>query len=287
MTKIISGNTIANNILNNIKTDLINYNVKPKLGIIILGDNPASLLYIKKKREAATKIGINIVIKNLDISCSEQTIINAIEIMNNDKLINGIIVQLPLPPTLNEEKILNTISYYKDVDGFHTKNIGNLALNNRNPLFIPCTALSCLHIFETLNIDLKGKNIVIIGKSNIVGLPLMLALLKKDATVTVCHIETLNIKEHTKCADILISACGNPEMIKKDWIKDDAIIIDVGINYISDNSDPSKRKLVGDVDINDVKEKVSYITPVPYGIGPITVAILMSNTFKAFKLQNS
>ena len=286
MNKIIDGNLIANNILNEIQIKLEEYNNKPKLGIIILGNNPASLLYIKKKQEACKKIGINIIIKNLHINSSENDIINIISQMNLDDSINGIIVQLPLPKHLNEEKILNTIDYYKDVDGFHIKNMGQLALNNRTPLFIPCTALSCMKIFDSINLELKGKNIVIIGKSNIVGIPLMHLLLKKSATIIVCHIDTINLKQYTINADIIISACGQPEMIKEEYIKEGSIIIDVGINYIDDSSKKSGKKLVGDVEFNNVLNKVSFITPVPCGVGPITIAMLVSNIFKAFLFHN-
>lgn len=281
----IDGNKIANEVLNNIKNNLISYNVKPRLEVILLGDSPASLLYIKKKEEACKKVGIIININKLSINTNEEYIINLIKSMNSNKLVNGIIVQLPLPKTLNEEKILNNIDYLKDVDGFNVKNMGELAMNNRNPTFIPCTVLSCLKIFENINLDLVGKNIVIISNSNIVGIPLSLILLKKKATVTVCHINTLNLEEHTKYADVIISACGQAKIIKKEYIKKDSIVIDIGINYIINNNN-SKKKLVGDVDIEDVENKVSYITPVPGGVGPITVSMLLQNTFYAFKLQN-
>tara|TARA_Y100000741_G_C18246709_1_gene555776 strand:- start:105 stop:953 length:849 start_codon:yes stop_codon:yes gene_type:complete len=279
---IIDGNKISNNVLDDIKNELIMHNYKPRLEVILLGDNHASILYVKKKKEACEKIGIIVNINKLSIDSSEEYIIDLIKTMNLNNLINGIIVQLPLPKNLNEEKILNNIDYFKDVDGFHVKNIGELALNNREPTFIPCTVLSCLKIFENINLDLVGKNIVIIGNSNIVGIPLSLILLKKKATVTVCHINTLNLQEHTKYADILISACGQPEIIKKEYVKKDSIIIDIGINYTNN----FKKKLVGDVDFIDVKDKVKYITPVPGGVGPITVSMLLLNTLKAFKLQN-
>ena len=279
---IIDGNKISNNVLDDIKNELIMHNYKPRLEVILLGDNHASILYVKKKKEACEKIGIIVNINKLSIDSSEEYIIDLIKTMNLNNLINGIIVQLPLPKNLNEEKILNNIDYFKDVDGFHVKNIGELALNNREPTFIPCTVLSCLKIFENINLDLVGKNIVIIGNSNIVGIPLSLILLKKKATVTVCHINTLNLQEHTKYADILISACGQPEIIKKEYVKKDSIIIDIGINYTNN----FKKKLVGDVDFIDVKDKVKHITPVPGGVGPITVSMLLLNTLKAFKLQN-
>ena len=282
----IDGKRIADNILNNIYWKIYDYINKPVLSIILVGSSQASLLYIKKKMEACERVGIKIKLEKFNDKIEESFLLEEIERNNKDKNVNGIIVQLPLPKNLNEERILNAIDYYKDVDGFHVKNIGELALNNRLPTFIPCTALSCLKILESINIDLKGKNVTIIGKSNIVGLPLNLLLLKKGSTVTVCHIDTIDLPSHTKNADIIISACGQPNMIKKEWIKEKSIIIDVGINYIEDSSKKSGRKLVGDVDFYNVKEKASYITPVPGGVGPLTVAMLISNTLKAYEIQN-
>ena len=287
MAIVIDGKKIADNILNNIQYKIKGFINKPRLSIIIVGNSSASLLYIKKKTEACNKAGIQIQLEKFNEGIEESSLLEVIERNNKDKSINGIIVQLPLPKYVNEERILNTIDYYKDVDGFHVKNIGELALNYRVPTFIPCTALSCVKILESINIDLKGKNVTIIGNSNIVGLPLNLLLLKKGSTVTVCHIDTIDLPSHTKNADIIISACGQPEMIKKEWIKEKCVIIDVGINYIDDSTKKSGKKLVGDVDFDNVKEKASYITPVPGGVGPLTVAMLISNTLKAYEIQNN
>jgi len=283
----IDGKNIAENILNDLSFKIINnYKNKPILTIIIVGSSPAIVTLYKKKTDACERVGMQIKLEKFNEGIEETYLLELIERNNKDKCINGIIVQLPLPKYLNEERILNSIDYNKDVDGFHVKNIGELALNNRTPTFIPCTALSCVKILESIEIDLKGKNVTIIGNSNIVGLPLNLLLLKKGSTVTVCHINTIDLQSHTKNADIIITACGQPEMIKKEWIKEKSIIIDVGINYIDDSSKKSGKKLVGDVDFVDVKEKASYITPVPGGVGPLTVAMLISNTCKAYELQN-
>jgi methylenetetrahydrofolate dehydrogenase (NADP+)/methenyltetrahydrofolate cyclohydrolase/formyltetrahydrofolate synthetase len=287
MTIILNGKDISNSILANIKDEITLYNSKPTLAVINIGNNNASQLYIQKKEQACNKVGIKCIKHLLNDNVSEKEIINLIKLLNNDNNINGILLQLPLPNHLHEEYILRHISYDKDVDGFHSQNMGELAMHNRNPTFIACTPLGCLHLLNSYKIEISGKHVVIIGNSNIVGLPLSLLLLKNKATVTICHKDTTNIISHTKLADIVISACGQPEMIKSHWIKQDCIIIDIGINYIEDKSKKNGMKLVGDVDYNNVKDKVYAITPVPGGIGPMTVAMLLSNTLLAFKLQNN
>jgi 5,10-methylene-tetrahydrofolate dehydrogenase/methenyl tetrahydrofolate cyclohydrolase len=205
--------------------------------------------------------------------------------MNNNKMINGILVQLPLPKHIDENKVLLTIKVEKDVDGFHPENIGNLILNKNKPT-IACTPKGCLKILEENNIEIEGKHAVIIGRSNIVGKPLSFLLLNKNATVSICHSRTKNIKEITRKADILVAACGKPRFIKKDWIKKDCVIIDVGINFIDDNTRKSGKRLVGDVDLDDVIDKVKLITPVPGGVGPMTIAMLLQNTFELYKNNN-
>ena len=232
-------------------------------------------------------MGIECKVYNLSDTITEKELLLLINTLNTNLKINGILIQLPLPHHLNNENIFKQISYIKDVDGFHAQNIGELALKNRNPTFISCTPLACLQLLKEYNIKIKGKHIVIIGNSNIVGLPLSLLLLKNEATVTICHKETTDIKLHTKNADIIISACGQAHMIKLDWVKENSIIIDIGINYIEDNTKKSGKRLVGDVDFDNIKNNVYAITPVPGGIGPLTIAILLSNTLYAFKLQNN
>jgi len=286
---IINGKLIADKILLEIKTEINEYiHVgKPKLAVIQIGKKKAASIYIEKKREACRQTGLDSIVYNLESDIINDDIYKLIDKLNNDNTINGILVQLPIPTHLNEKIILNKINYLKDIDGFHPQNMGNLAMNNRSPEFISCTPQGCLELLLRENINIEGKHAVIIGKSNIVGLPMALLLMKENATVTVCHNKTENIKEHTRAADILISACGQAEMIKSDWVKDGVVIIDVGINHKEDNSKKDGYKLVGDVDFDNVKDKVSKITPVPGGVGPMTVAMLLSNTLKAFKQQNN
>ena len=289
MPVILNGKHIADRILDNIKKEITILGRKPVLAVITAGNNKSSELYIKKKEDACKMVGIDCKIYKLSENTTNHEMILLIEQLNSKSWINGILIQLPLPIELDhlfDENILSKIQYNKDVDGFHSKNIGELAMLNRNPTFTPCTPLGCMHILKEYNICLEGSHVVVIGNSNIVGLPLSLLLLKNNATVTVCNKNTLDIKKHTKIADIIISACGQPLMIKSDWIKKGSIIIDIGINYIEDKSKKSGHRLVGDVDFHDVKDKVYAITPVPGGVGPMTVAMLLSNTLKAFKLQN-
>ena len=285
MDKIIDGKTISKQILNDIKNEIHLYNWKNKIGlaVIIIGNRSDSTIYVKKKIEACNKVGINSYKIELNSTVNNETVCNEIEKLNNNNNIHGILIQLPIPKHLNEEKILRKINYLKDVDGFHANNIGYLAMEKRTPLFIPCTPLGCLELINHYKIPIKGKNVVVIGKSNIVGLPMALIMMKEMATVTVCHIETVNIKEHTTKADIIIVGVGKAKMIKKDWVKKGVVIIDIGINTIKDDTKKKGYKLVGDVDYDNVKELASYITPVPGGVGPMTVAMLIKNTLKSYK----
>ena len=284
---IINGKEIADTILLEIKTEIEKLLNKPVLAVIQIGDKKESSIYIKKKREACELVGIKSQVINFDTNVTNDEICNQIDNLNNNTNINGILVQLPIPEYLNEDLILGRINYLKDVDGFHPHNMGNLAMNNRISPLIPCTPNGCLELLKREGVEIEGKYAVIVGKSNIVGLPMSLLLMKENATVTVCHDKTKNIKEHTMKADILITACGQPEMIKSDWIKSGVVIIDIGINPIKDNSKKNGYRLVGDVDFNDVQEKADKITPVPGGVGPMTVAMLLSNTLKAYKMQNN
>lgn len=284
---IIDCKSLANNIKNNIKKKITDENITPGLGVILVGDSMASLTYIKHKKKACEEVGILFKLLQLSENSSQKNIIDSINLFNNDSEIHGLLVQLPMPKHISEEIVLKNVSIEKDVDGFHANNIGNLAMKNRTPIFTPCTPLGCIRILDSINCDLKGKNVVVIGKSNIVGLPISVMLMKKYATVTVCDEFTKNIEEFTIKADILISACGQPEMIKAHMIKQNCIIIDVGINYIKDINNTNKLQLVGDVDFNDVKEKVSYITKVPGGVGPMTIAMLVQNTYDAYILYSN
>jgi 5,10-methylene-tetrahydrofolate dehydrogenase/methenyl tetrahydrofolate cyclohydrolase len=288
MAKILDGKKTAAEIYNELQHDitLLKQNdITPGLSVILVGDRTDSKTYVAMKQKKCRELGIFSKLIKLEEDVSEDKIIKIIHDLNNDDKINGILIQLPLPKHLNENKILSTVKLSKDVDGFHFENIGRLSVD-KQPLFIPCTPKGCLEILDRYKIDLCGKNICILGRSAIVGLPLSLLLLYRNATVTICHSKTQNIPEITKRADILIAACGRMEMVKKDWIKENCVIIDIGINSKPDSSKKSGYRLVGDVDFNDVKEKVEYITPVPGGVGPMTIAMLMKQTIESAIREN-
>ncbi len=286
MNKIIDGKMYAEKLLEEIhplsKGFLDNFNRKPCLTVILVGDNPASKIYVKNKILIAKKIDIKSREILLDSDVTEEELIHQISILNKDENVDGILVQLPLPKHISEKKIINIISPLKDVDGFHPKNFGKLFMGD--PEFIPCTPLGCLYMLKHEVEDIKGKNAVIIGRSNIVGKPMASLLLSSDCSVTITHSKSKNIDEHTRKADILIVAVGIPEMIDEKFIKQGAIVIDIGINRLeSKNSDNSsnKVKLVGDVKFEKVLKIAKKITPVPGGVGPMTIACLMHNTVKA------
>ena len=231
------------------------------------------------KQKKCKELGMTSQLIKLSELTTQAELLEKIEELNQDKSVDGILVQLPLPDHIDKNLVLESIDIEKDVDGFHYSNMGKLAINTEPSLLSPRTPLGVIELFKYYNIKLEGKHIVVIGKSNIVGLPLSILLMHEEATVTVCHIKTQNIKDITRTADILVSACGQPQMIKKDWIKDNVDIIDIGISPIKDDTKKKGYRLVGDVDFEDVKEKVNYITPVPGGVGPMTVAMLMKQTF--------
>jgi 5,10-methylene-tetrahydrofolate dehydrogenase/methenyl tetrahydrofolate cyclohydrolase len=207
--------------------------------------------------------------------------------LNADPKVNGILVQLPLPKGLDEERVLNTISLEKDVDGFHPINIGRLAQKGRESLFVPCTPDGCIYLLDNIGAELEGANAVVLGRSNIVGMPLALLLVKRNATVTICHSRTKDLAAKCREADILLAAVGRPEMVKKDWVKPGAVVIDVGVNRVDDASKKKGYRLVGDVAFDEVKEVASWITPVPGGVGPMTIAMLLRNTVHAARLAHN
>jgi len=254
-------------------TELKNKGITPGLGVILIGDNVESIKYVNAKRRECEKLGMYFRLIKIGREVNEELIIDEIQILNEDPIIHGILVQLPIPDMLDEKKVLNKIIPEKDVDGFHSKNAGELFLNRGNG-YVPCTPLGCIEILDHYGIDVKGMNIVVIGCSNIVGLPLSIMLLRKNATVTVCHKYTKDLREHTRKADMVISCCGVPQLVKNDWIKEGVIIIDIGINIVNG-------KLLGDVDFEDVKDKCSYITPVPGGVGPMTISMLIKQTIES------
>ncbi len=279
---VLNGKDLAKKIQNKIKEDvelLKKASITPGLAVIMIGDDPASQVYVKKKAEACKEAGIYSVVHEMPENIKEETIINTIKLMNENQNINGILVQLPLPPHINQTKILEAIDPKKDVDGFHPYNMGRLCLDLDS--FVPCTPLGVMKIFEEYGIDVKGKDVCIVGASNIVGKPMAALLLNEFATVDICHIYTKDLKEHTKRADIIIVAVGKAGLITEDMVKDEAIVIDIGINRLENG------KLAGDVDYDNVAHKCSHITPVPGGVGPMTIAMLLSNTIKATKLKTS
>jgi len=248
-------------------------NIVPGLAVLLIGDDPASHAYVKMKAKACEKVGFYSITHNMPDSISQDEIIATIEMMNNNPRIDGILVQLPLPQHIDTDKILEVINPEKDVDGFHAYNVGRLVTGL--DCFVACTPLGVMKMFEEYNIDLKGKDVCVVGASNIVGKPMASLLLNADATVTVTHIYTKDLKAHTSQADIIVVGVGVPGLIKEDMVKEGAIVIDIGINRLKDGS------LVGDVDFENVSSKCSYITPVPGGVGPMTIAMLLSNTLKA------
>ncbi len=249
----------------------------PCLAVVLVGDDPASKVYVRNKKRACEYCGIKSLEYILDKTASEQQLLDLIDVLNNEPTVHGILVQLPLPPHINEQKIINAISEQKDVDAFHPANVGRLMTGN--PDFLPCTPAGVMEMLKKYNIETAGKDCVIIGRSNIVGKPMAMLMLSANSTVTICHSKTKNLKEKCLSADILIAAIGKPKFVTADMVKDGAVVIDVGINRTEDG------KLCGDVDFDEVSKKASYITPVPGGVGPMTIATLMKNTLTAYKLK--
>ena len=291
MTKIIDGKKISQRLKDNLKIEIdeIKNTFKrvPGLAVVQVGDVAASSVYVRAKTKAAKEVGIIVFDHHLDALTTQSDLLHLIDELNKNEDVNGILVQLPLPTNINEQIILDSIHPNKDADGFHPLNVGKLSISNSNNenLLIPCTPLGCLIMLQDEGIDLSGKNAVIIGRSNIVGKPMAQLLIKESCTVTIAHSKTINIENICRSADILVVAIGKPEVVKSHWVKDGAIIIDVGINRINDVEN-NKTKLVGDVMFDEVKNKVSAITPVPGGVGPMTIACLLKNTKTAFLNQN-
>lgn len=277
MDNIIDGKKIRDNILDELKKEVKSYMIKPCLAVIQVGDDEASNTYIKAKQNACKNIGIYFKHIKFDSDAREIEVINKIIELNNDEYVHGILIQLPLPSKFNPDKLINYIARNKDVDGLTDINLGKL-FNNKSGM-ISCTPQGIMELLERENLEISGKNVVIVGRSNLVGKPLLGLMLNKDATVTICHSKTVNLKEHTKNADILIVAVGKKHFITEDMVKKDAVVIDVGINKVDG-------KLYGDVDFLNVKNKVKKITPVPGGVGPMTVAMLMNNVVRAYKKIN-
>ena len=279
--QILNGKALAQkiqqNVANEVKILKEERDITPGLAVILVGQDPASQAYVNMKKKACDKMGFYSVSHEMPEDISQEAIENTIKMMNQNPNIDGILVQLPLPPQIDTTKILELVDPSKDVDGFHPYNVGRLVTNLDG--FVPCTPLGVMELLSEYKIDVKGKNCVVVGASNIVGKPMASLLLNADATVEVCHIFTDDLKKHTLNADILLVGVGVINLITEDMVKDGVIIVDIGINRREDG------KLTGDVDFENVSKKCSYITPVPGGVGPMTIAMLMSNTLKAAKLH--
>lgn len=282
MSVVIDGKTTAAKIRASVKNDCDKifavHGKRPKLAIVLVGDNPASQIYVASKERACAEVGMESVVVRLPENSDQNTVEKTVSELCLDETINGVMVQLPLPKTLNEKPVLELIPFEKDVDGLTSANAGRLFHGEK--CLVPCTPKGVIALLKEYDIPLSGKNAVIIGRSNLVGKPLSILLLNENCTVTVCHSKTESLSDFTKKADILVVAIGKDRFVKSDMVKPDAVVIDVGINRTEDG-------LHGDVDYQSVKEIVDYITPVPGGVGPMTVAMLLQNTVEAFNLQNS
>lgn len=286
--QIIDGKAIAQAIREEVKTkaaSLKAQGITPCLAVILAGDNPASVSYVTAKKKALSEAGMADRFVHLPESAAEEKLLTVIQRLNEDSSVHGILVQLPLPPHINEEKIILAINPAKDVDGFHPVNAGNLLIGRQG--FVPCTPHGIIVLLQKMNIQTDGKRAVVIGRSNIVGKPAALLLSRKDvnATVTLCHTGTKNLSEITRSADILVAAAGRANTVTADMVKEGAVVIDVGVNRIPDSAKKSGFHLTGDVDFERVREKAAFITPVPGGVGPMTIAMLMENTVIAADRQ--
>ena len=286
--QIIDGKAIAQAIREEVKTKAASLKARgitPCLAVILAGDNPASVSYVTAKKKALSEAGMADRFVHLPESAAEEELLTVIQRLNEDSSVHGILVQLPLPPHINEEKIILAINPAKDVDGFHPVNAGNLLIGRQG--FVPCTPHGIIVLLQKMNIQTDGKRAVIIGRSNIVGKPAALLLSRRDvnATVTLCHTGTKNLSEITRSADILVAAAGRANTVTADMVKEGAVVIDVGVNRIPDSAKKSGFHLTGDVDFERVREKAAFITPVPGGVGPMTIAMLMENTVIAADRQ--
>lgn len=289
--QIIDGKQIAAKVKEEVRLAVARMNEErnysPGLATVLVGENPASATYVRMKQRTCEDLGIRSIGKKLPAETSQAELVELVASLNNDPNVNGILVQLPLPSHIDEETVLNTIDLEKDVDGFHPVNIGRLAMKGRNPLFIPCTPAGCMRLLDESGVQISGAEAVIVGRSNIVGLPMAMLLQKANATVTICHSRTQDLPGHVRKGDIVVAAIGRAEMIKGDWLKSGAVVIDVGINQKEDATRKRGYRLVGDVDFESAKEVAGAITPVPGGVGPMTIALLMENTLHAAEMALS
>jgi len=281
VAQIIDGRAIAKRLREEVAEEIKALKEKgsgvPKLVVVLAGDDPASQVYVRNKEKACAEVGLLSEVRRIPSTVKEKELIDIVRQLNKDKAIQGILVQLPLPSGISELAVLNEISPEKDVDGLHPMNMGKL-LKGENPLFIPCTPQGIIELVLSTGIEIKGKEAVVVGRSNIVGKPVALLLLQNHATVTICHSRTRDLGEVTRRAEILVVAVGSPGIVRGDMVRKDAVVIDVGSNRVGE-------KLVGDVDFDSAKEAAGYITPVPGGVGPMTIAMLLKNTLKAAKVR--
>ncbi|KAI9249876.1 putative 5,10-methylenetetrahydrofolate dehydrogenase:5,10-methenyltetrahydrofolate cyclohydrolase [Sporodiniella umbellata] len=285
---VIDGKAVAKTIRAQLKSDVLkikekNPHFNPRLAILLVGSNKDSVSYVKAKDKAAQEVGISVALEKFPETAKESTLLEKIRQLNEDKSIHGVLIQMPLPPYVNKETVLEAVDFQKDVDGFHPYNIGKMIQKASSPLFLPCTPKGILNLIQSTGRKISGQRAVVVGRGDLVGAPVASLLTSEDATVTLCHSRTLDLKNIVKQADILVCAVGQPELIKGDWIKPGAIVIDVGMTSINDNSKKSGTRWVGDVEFNEAKKAASFITPVPGGVGPMTVAMLLENTILSSK----
>ncbi len=287
--QLIDGKIIAQQVRDTVAAEVAKRTAagkpKPTLATVLVGERVDSATYVRSKGKACEELGMGSVSHHVPENITQADLEKLIKSLNRSKKVNGILVQLPLPAHLDEERILSLISIEKDVDGFSPLNIGRLAQKGREPLFVPCTPFGCIYLLEQSGVKIEGANAVVLGRSNIVGMPAALLLIGKNATVTVCHSRTKDLPGVVRQADILIAAIGKTEFVRGDWIKPGAAVIDVGINSKPDSTKKSGYRLVGDVNFDEAKDVAGWITPVPGGVGPMTIAMLMKNTLRAAEIQ--
>ena len=287
--QIIDGKAIAQKIRAEVADEVAKRTAtgkpRPTLATLLVGDREDSAAYVASKGRACQELGMGSISEHLPADATQEQVEALVRKLNADPQVNGILVQLPMPAQIDEERVLSLVGIEKDVDGFSPVNIGRLAQKGRHPLFVPCTPAGCIYLLEQAGVKIEGANAVVLGRSNIVGMPAALLLIGKNATVTVCHSRTRDLPAVVRQADILIAAIGRTEMVRGDWIKPGAAIIDVGINSVPDATKKSGHRLVGDVNFSEAQEVAGWITPVPGGVGPMTIAMLMKSTLKAAEIQ--
>ena len=288
--QIIDGKAIAQNIRTEVAADVTKRTaagkLRPTLATVLVGDRADSAAYVSSKGKACMELGMGSISEHLPVDATQEQVEELVKRLNADPTVSGILVQLPMPAQIDEERVLSLINIEKDVDGFSPINIGRLAQKGRKPLFVPCTPFGCIYLLDQAGVKIEGANAVVLGRSNIVGMPAALLLISRNATVTVCHSRTRDLPGLVRQADILIAAIGKTEMVRGDWVKPGAAVIDVGINSVPDATKKSGHRLVGDVKFDEASQVAGWITPVPGGVGPMTIAMLMKNTLRAAEIQN-